>query len=157
FPNNDAGVRDLLFLNEGNDKHGHARFREVGRQVGLDPPPYDHSLGAVFMDVNGDGRLDLFVANDGDPNRLYLNEPGGPLGFHFVEVGRRFGVADRKASMGVAPGDYSGDGLPDLFVSNSRGQTHSVFRSHGRSFVDGRAAFLPAFGKNFTGWGDSWI
>ena len=70
YPTNHLGVRDLLFLNEGNGPNGHARFREVGRQAGLDPPPYDHSLGAVFTDLNGDGRLDLYVANDEDPNRL---------------------------------------------------------------------------------------
>jgi len=157
FPNNYAGVRDLLFLNEGNDKHGHARFREVGPQVGLDPSPYDHSLGAVFIDVNGDGRPDLYVVNDGDPNRLYLNERGGPLGFHFADVGRKLGVADRNAGMGVAAGDYSGDGRPDLFVTNSRGETHAVFRSQGTSFVDGRPAFLAPFGNNFTGWGVSWV
>ena len=45
----------------------------------------------MFTDVNGDGRPDLYVANDLDPNRLYVNEPGGPLGFHFVEEGARGG------------------------------------------------------------------
>src|SRR5262249_2389737 len=71
FPSNSPGVRDELFLNEGN-RH----FREVGTQVGLDPKPYSHGLGAQFIDVNGDGRPDLYVANDEDPNQLYLNEPG---------------------------------------------------------------------------------
>ncbi len=52
FPTNHLGVRDLLFLNLGNGRDGRARFREVGRQVGLDPAPYDHSLGAVFTDAN---------------------------------------------------------------------------------------------------------
>ena len=81
YPTNHLGVRDELFLNLGNK-----RFQEVGRQVGLDPKPYDHSLGAVFTDANGDGRPDLYVANDEDPNRLYLNKPsGGPLGFQLVD------------------------------------------------------------------------
>jgi len=108
------------------------------------------------VDVNGDGRLDLYVANDLDPNRLYLNEPGGPLGFHFVEAGTRWGVADPGAGMGIAAGDYSSDGRPDLFVTNSRGQTHAVFRSRGASFVEARSAFAAALGGSFTGWGDSW-
>ena len=83
YPTNHLGVRDLLFVNEGNGRDGHAHFREVGRQAGLDPRPYDHSLGAVFTDVNADGRLDLYVANDEDPNRLYLERarPPAPLGF----------------------------------------------------------------------------
>ena len=75
YPTNHLGVRDLLFLNEGNGPNGHARFREVGQQAGIDPAPYDHSLGAVFTDLNGDGRLDLYVANDEDPNRWYVNVP----------------------------------------------------------------------------------
>src|SRR5207302_10291368 len=149
FPSNHQGVRDELFVNEGNGKNGRARFREVGAQVGLDPAPYDHSTGAVFFDVNGDGRPDLYVANDEDPNRLYLNEPGGPLGFHFVDVAREQHVADTNAGMGVAEADVNRDGKPDLFVTNSRGQTHAFFESRGRSFVAYRV------GRNLTGCGDS--
>ncbi len=59
--------------------------------------------------------------------------------------------------MGIAAGDYSGDGRLDLLVSNSRGQTHAVFRSRGDSFVNGRSAFAAAFGGSFTGWGASWV
>jgi Na+-translocating ferredoxin:NAD+ oxidoreductase RnfD subunit len=154
FPGNYPGVRDELFLNEGN-KH----FREVGVQAGLDHAPYDHSLGAVFSDFNGDGRPDLYVANDEDPNRLYLNEPGGPLGFHFVDVAKRTKVADTNAGMGIAEADYNGDGRPDLFVTNSRHQTHAVYGSANKllRFNDVRAEFAPAVGANLTGWGDSWV
>jgi Na+-translocating ferredoxin:NAD+ oxidoreductase RnfD subunit len=158
YPANHLGVRDLLFLNEGNGSNGRARFREVGRQVGLDLPPYDHSLGAVFTDLNGDGRLDLYVANDEDPNRYYVNEPAPtPLGFRLVDRARSFGLADPNAGMGIAVGDYNGDGRPDLIVTNSRGQGHAVFRSSGEAFANGQAAFASAFGTNFTGWGDSWV
>jgi hypothetical protein len=157
YPTNHLGVRDLLFLNAGNKPDGRARFREVGRQVGLDRPPYDHSLGAVFTDLNGDGRLDLYVANDEDPNRYYVNVLAGGLGFRFEERATSLGLADPNAGMGVADGDYSGDGRPDLFVSNSRGQTHAVYRSAGPTFADARPAFAAAFGTNFTGWGDSWV
>ena len=158
FPTNHLGVRDLLFLNEGNGRDGRARFREVGAQVGLDRAPYDHSLGAVFTDVNGDGRLDLYVANDEDPNRLYLNVPvRGGLGFHLEDRARSEGVADGNAGMGIADADVNGDGRPDLFISNSRGQTHAVYRSRGRGFADVRKVFAAAFGRNFTGWGASWV
>ena len=59
---------------------GARSFREVGEQAGLEPAHVEHGLGAVFTDVNGDGRPDLYVANDEDPNRLYVNDPspGGP-------------------------------------------------------------------------------
>ncbi len=162
FPTNHLGVRDLLFLNQGNSANGHARFREIGRQVGLDTR-VEHGLGAVFTDVNGDGRPDLYIANDADPNRLYLNEPiTGGLGFRFVERGQSNGVADRNAGMGVAAADYNGDGLPDLFVSNSRQQAHGIFRSRspgagGPAFADARSDFAPAFGSSFAGWGTSWV
>jgi hypothetical protein len=146
FPTNHLGVRDELFLNLGG-----GRFREVGRQVGLDPAPFDHSLGAEFLDANGDGRPDLYVANDEDPNRLYLNEPGGPLGFRFVDRARAYGVADANAGMGIADsGGY-------LFVSNSRRQTHAVYRREGTGFTDVRRAFASALGPNLTGWGDSFV
>jgi Na+-translocating ferredoxin:NAD+ oxidoreductase RnfD subunit len=170
FPTNHQAVCSELFLNEGNGPNGRARFREVGGEAGLPRSHCDHSLGAVFTDVNGDGRPDLYVANDEDPNRLYLNElyPGGVnadplhLGFRFREVGHEYGVDDPNAGMGVAAADYNGDGRPDLFVSNSRGQTHAVYRSRptaagGPPYADARADFAPAFGTNFTGWGDSWV
>jgi Na+-translocating ferredoxin:NAD+ oxidoreductase RnfD subunit len=157
YPTNHLGVRDELFLNEGNGPDGHARFREVGRQAGLDRPPYDHSLGATFTDLNGDGRLDLYVANDEDPNRFYANLPAPGIGFRLVDRARQTGLADRNAGMGIAEGDYSADGRADLFVTNSRGQTHAVFRSRGSSFADARPAFAQALGTNFTGWGDSWV
>jgi hypothetical protein len=157
YPTNHLGVRDLLFLNEGNGPGGRARFREVGRRVGIDRAPYDHSLGAVFTDLNGDGRVDLYVANDEDPNRYYVNVPARGLGFRFVDRAGSARLADRNAGMGIAAGDYNGDGRPDLLVTNSRGQGHAVFRSLGASFASGQAAFATAFGTNFTGWGDTWV
>src|SRR2546423_11117668 len=170
FPNNYAGVRDLLYLNTGRDKHGRSRFREVGVQAGLEAARFDHSLGAVFSDFDGDGRPDLYVANDGDPNRLYENVawPGGRkadpagLGFRFEERAAGAGVADPNAGMGVAAADFSGDGLTDLFVSSSRGQGHAVYLGRppvvaGSSFGDARASFAAAFRRTFTGWGAAWV
>jgi ASPIC and UnbV/FG-GAP-like repeat/NQR2, RnfD, RnfE family len=158
YPTNHLGVRDELFVNLGNGPDGRARFKEVGRQAGLDPKPYDHSLGALFTDLNGDGRLDLYVANDEDPNRYYVNEPAStPLGFRFVDRAQGAHLADRNAGMGIAEADFSGDGRPDLFVSNSRGQGHASFRSGGTGFASARPLFASAFGTNDTGWGDSWV
>jgi len=154
FPNNVSGVRDLLYLNVGRDRHGHSKFREVGVQAGLEAARFDHSLGAVFSDFDGDGRPDLYVANDGDPNRLYQNVawPGGRkadpagLGFRFEERAAIAGVADPNAGMGVAATDFNGDGRTDLFISNSRGQGHAVYTGQpplpsGSSFRDVRTAF----------------
>jgi hypothetical protein len=150
FPSNYKGVRDELFLNEGN-----RRFKEVAASVGLDPKPYGHGLGAEFLDVNGDGRPDLYVANDLDPNALYLNEPGGALGFHFVEAAAARGVADSNAGMGIAGGDINGDGRADIYVTNSRGQGNAAYESAGARFNDVRKQF--GAGVNPTGWGDAWV
>ena len=170
FPNNFKGVRDLLYLNVGRDRAGRSRFREVGVEAGLESARFDHSLGAVFSDFDDDGRLDLYVANDGDPNRLYQNVawPGGSkadpsgLGFRFEERAGSAGTADPNAGMGVAVADFSGDSLADLFISNSRGQGHAVYVGRpqvasGSSFADVRAGFASAFGRTFTGWGVSWV
>jgi len=172
FPTNHEGVRDLLYLNEGNGPDGRARFKEVGVQAGLDPAPYDHSLGAVFTDVNGDGRPDLYVANDEDPNKLYINVPiaGGAkadpagLGFRFVNEAQKDGVADKNAGMGVAAGDYTGNGRQDLFITNSRHQAHAAYEAtapadgRGVSFLNTQSVFNKALGGRSTvGWGDSWV
>ena len=168
FPSNYRGVRDLLYLNNGNDKHGRATFREVGVQAGLEATEFRHGLGALFTDYNGDGRPDLYVANDEDPNQLYENIPwpGGAaadpagLGFRFEERATAEGVADPYAGMGIASGDYNGDGRLDLFVSNSRREPYAVYR-HGAApgtpaFHDGRAALRSAYAGS-AGWGASWV
>src|SRR5919201_108705 len=60
--------------------------------------------------------------------------------------------------MGGAVEGYSGDGRPDLFVTNSRGQGHAAFRATaGPRFANAQPAFAPASGANGTGWGDSWV
>jgi len=162
FPTNYQGVRDLLYLNEGNGANGRAHFKEVGVQAGIESSHFRHGLGSTFTDVNGDGRPDLYVADDADPNQLYINVKGGPLGFHFVEEGKQFGVDDKNAGMGVAETDYNGDGVPDLFITNSRGQPHAAYES---KLVNGEPAYTPEmakFGKALArkatvGWGDSFV
>lgn len=127
FPNTYVGMRDLLFLNEGNG-FGRPTFREVGIEAGLEAVNFEYGLGALFSDFEGDDDLDLYVANDTKPNRLYDNVPwpGGVaadplgLGFRFEDLSGRAGVADPNAGMGVAAGDFDGDGMEDLFVSNGR-------------------------------------
>jgi Na+-translocating ferredoxin:NAD+ oxidoreductase RnfD subunit len=168
FPTNYRGVRDLLYLNEGNDSHGRARFREVGVQAGLEATRFRHGLGAEFTDYNGDGRPDLYVADDEDPNQLYENVrwPGGApadpegLGFRFEERGAAEGADDPYAGMGIASGDYNGDGRLDLFVTNSRREPYAVLpRRKGAgspAFREGRSAFRTAYAGS-AGWGASWV
>jgi Na+-translocating ferredoxin:NAD+ oxidoreductase RnfD subunit len=165
FPTNLVGVRDLLYLNEGNGPKGHARFREVGIQAGLEASAFSHGLGATFLDVNGDGRPDFYVANDEDPNQLYVNVPwpGGAradpagLGFRFENRASAAGVADPYAGMGVAVDGARGGPL-DLFVTNSRQEPSAAFaRESSSSFSNARPDFDPALGSDFAGWGDSFV
>ncbi len=154
FPTNVAGVRDLLFLNEGAK-----RFREIGVAAGLESANFRHGLGAQFVDVNGDGRPDLYVANDEDPNQLYVNVPwpGGAkadpagIGFRFEDRATAQGVADPFAGMGIA----SQNGT--LLVTNSRGEPTAAFQQSGSTFANARSAFDPALGTGFAGWGVSWV
>jgi Na+-translocating ferredoxin:NAD+ oxidoreductase RnfD subunit len=165
FPTNLVGVRDLLYLNEGNGPNGRARFREVGIQAGLESSGFSHGLGASFLDVNGDRCPDLYVANDEDPNQLYVNVPwpGGAkadpagLGFRFENRAANSGVADPYAGMGVAVGG-GGSGPLDLFVTNSRHEPSAAFsRTSAAKFSTAQPDFGPALGANFAGWGDSFV
>jgi Na+-translocating ferredoxin:NAD+ oxidoreductase RnfD subunit len=159
FPSTYMGVRDRLYLNLGPDRNGRSRFREVGEEAGVETGRLEHGLGVVFTDVNGDGRLDVYVANDTDPNRLYVNVAvPGALGFRLREAARAADVGDQLAGMGVAAADFNRDSRPDLFVTNSHRQLHGVFASAARrgSFVDARPTFAGAFDTRFAGWGVAW-
>ena len=165
FPTNLVGVRDLLYLNGGNDPKGRARFREVGVPAGLEASSFSHGLGATFLDVNSDGRPDLYVANDEDPNQLYVNVPwpGGVkadpagLGFRFENRAAASGVADPYAGMGVAV-DGGGSGPLDLFVTNSRHEPSAALaRTTRSSFSNVQPGLDRALGTDFAGWGDSFV
>jgi hypothetical protein len=160
FPTNVTGVRDLLYLNEGA-----GRFKEVGVQAGLEASSFRHGLGATFTDVNRDGRPDLYVANDEDPNELYVNVPwpGGAsadpagLGFRFEERASAAGVADPYAGMGVAASVGPGGRL-GLFVTNSRNEPSAAYvQTATDAFASARRRFDPALGTGFAGWGATWV
>ena len=167
FPNSFLGLRDLLFINEGLDHTGRARFREVGELAGLKTSEFEYGLGALLSDLDADGDLDLYIANDTNPNRLYMNIPwpGGKaadpagVGFRFEEVGGAVRVDDTHSGMGVAGGDYDNNGLFDLLVTNMGNQVHSVYRNQSTgqdlAFQDFSGLFNLE-GIESTGWGSSW-
>jgi hypothetical protein len=167
FPGTHRGRRDRLYLSEGRVA-GRVRFREVGERAGLEVAGFEYGLGVVLADLDRDGDLDAYLANDTNPNRLYENVawPGGAaadpagLGFRFEERAAPAGVADPGSGMGVAAADADGDGRLDLFVTNARRQEHAVYRSRPPdeqepSFDDVRGALGPSF-TGSTGWGVTW-
>ena len=162
FPNTFAAEPDLLLLSQGAASGNRPGFVDVAADVGIEQTQVDYGLGAVFSDVDRDGDLDLYVANDTQPNRLYLNESAASaeLGFRFEDNGAAAGVADDNAGMGIALGDYDRDGLPDIVVTNMAEQGHNVFESQGGTpplFTSAVETLgLDEIGQYHTGWGTAW-
>ncbi|MCB8959287.1 MAG: CRTAC1 family protein [Ardenticatenales bacterium] len=156
FPQDFLGLPDHFYVNNGD-----RTFSDVTVDVGLTRE--ERGLGALFSDFDGDLDLDLYIANDGHPNRMYLNEPdGGPAGFHFVDISINSGTGDSGSGMGIAGGDYDGDGRYDLLVTNWNTELNALFRN---TFTgQGEPTFLystarigiAGLGNNMTGWGTAW-
>jgi hypothetical protein len=131
-PNVYNGVPDILYSNNGD-----GTFKDVSRAAGIYRPD-GKGLGVVFGDYDGDGWLDIYVANDSTPNFLFHNKGKGV----FEEVGLRAGVAvgidgQALAGMGTDMGDVDGDGLLDIIVTNLDRQTHNLYRNLGKGlFAD---------------------
>jgi enediyne biosynthesis protein E4 len=118
------GMRDMLFRNNGD-----GTFTDVTERAGIDASHY-RGLGVVSGDYNNDGKVDLFVANDAQPNQLYRNHGGG----RFEETALGAGVAvdedgRARAGMGVDFGDYDNDGWLDLTIGNFFGEPCSLYRN----------------------------
>lgn len=150
-----------LYINQGNGS-----FREAGPDAGLIP---GHGLGVLAFDADNDGKLDLYVANDGTGNFLYLNqgrEPGvrnqgSGIKIRFREAGKERGVAGSmhgraNGSMGIAAGDYNGTGRASLFVTNFQNQDHALYRNLGNGMFQNAelAAGLAALGDSNVGFGN---
>ena len=157
FPNTHKGERDLLYLSDGGQASS-VTFTEVASEVGIETWEPEYGLGAALTDVDNDGDLDLYVANDTNPNRLYRNDViEGGLGFVFTEIGSAAGVADENSGMGVAIADIDADGRLDTFVTNFGHQLHGVYLNRTADvvrFVDGLDRLgAPDLGSSMTGWG----
>ncbi|MCZ6697292.1 MAG: CRTAC1 family protein [Acidobacteria bacterium] len=118
---------DRLFRNTGG-----GRFTDVTKRAGLRMDPTGYALGAVWSDLDNDGDLDLYVANDSTPNYLYRNEGNG----RFAEVGTIAGVAYNEdgrtqSGMGVDAGDFDNDGQFDLLVTNFSHDYSTLYRNEG--------------------------
>ncbi|HEX8889230.1 MAG TPA: CRTAC1 family protein [Pyrinomonadaceae bacterium] len=137
-----------LYHNNGN-----GTFTDVSVESGIASSP-GKSFGVVATDVNNDGRMDLFVANDTMPNFLFINKGNGK----FEEVGLAAGVAYSDAGaprsgMGVDSGDYDGDGWLDLFVANIDQELFSLYQNqHDLTFNDQPGEIGPAT-RLLSGWG----
>jgi hypothetical protein len=110
----------------------------------------------VAADVDGDGRIDLYVANDQDPNFLFLNRGDSSFLDATADSGAGLNIAGRtSAGMGVDAEDVDGDGQPELFVTNFQEEYNTLFKNLGHgAFLDVTANFgLAVESLPWIGWG----
>jgi hypothetical protein len=155
-----------------NDGKGHFVnvTKEAGIRVEREDKDYGKGLGVIVLDVNGDGKPDIYVANDTSGNFLYINR-STPGHIHFDDVGMEWGVAVddhtvTNGSMGVDAADYNGTGWPSLWVTNYEKENHALYRNDGQ--VAGRPgqvnfqfstqeAGIARFGQPYIGFGTGFV
>ncbi|MFY9549930.1 MAG: CRTAC1 family protein [Thermoanaerobaculia bacterium] len=125
------GSVGVLYRNNGD-----GTFTDITRQAGLSHA-VGKGLGVVFVDVDLDGKPDLYVANDEVMNFLFHNLGGGRFEDISVASGTAFGLeGNPQGGMGTDAGDLDGDGLPDLVVANYEGETNEYYRNLGSGIFE---------------------
>ena len=118
------------------------------------------ALGVTTADFNGDGWIDLYIANDGQENQLWINQRDGTFKDLALVAGAAWSDPGKaKAGMGVDAGDFDDDGDEDVFVTNLSGEGHDLYVNDGTgTFEPGSAAAgLKHPSLPFTGFGTAWI
>ena len=148
------GLANALFHNEGN-----GRFRDVSAESGIGAFK-GKGMGVSFGDYDADGRLDVFVANDTQPNFLFHNLGKGK----FEEVGLAAGVAldangGTSSWMGGDFRDYDNDGREDLFITALNREGYMLFRNAGRRLFDpaSEKTGITRASLNWSGWSTGFV
>ena len=148
-PHTFPGQLATLWRNEGN-----GTFTDITSQSGINVP--GRGWGVIAADLTGDGRADVFQANDEEPNQLWVNQGDGT----FIDEALLRGCAlnalgSVEANMGVAIGDVRNAGELDVYVTHIGGETNTVWASQGEGlFADTTASSgMGLIDRSFTGWG----
>ena len=150
-----TGEPDHLFHNNGD-----GTFTDVSAKAGVADTHAYYGLASLFVDVNGDGKPDLLVADDSTPNYLYLNKGDGTFEDASFESGYALNEGGREtASMGIGVGDYRHSGLLDIYNTTFSDDYKPLYRN------DGDANFTDvSYQENiaectipFLGWGTSFF
>ena len=126
----DNGAANFFWRNDGNQK-----WTESAAAVGLDDNNHKFSMAAVWHDLDDDGDLDLYVANDFGRNNLYINDGQG----HFSDQAIALGADDIGAAMGVSVSDYDRDGDSDILVTNMFSSAGRRIATQSNRFMGGQA------------------
>jgi enediyne biosynthesis protein E4 len=149
-PQKFAGSPDRLYRNIGN-----AQFDDVSRHSGIASTPR-RGLGVICADIDGDGWTDVYVANDGQPNTLWINQRNGSFRDEAPTRGAAVNADGRpEASMGLATADINRDGWTDIFATHLSRESNTLYASVGRGAFQDRTvpSGLAADGINLTGFG----
>lgn len=152
--------RNLLYRNNGD-----GTFTERAKSAGVDNPA-GRSLSASWGDFDGDGWIDLYVANDVSDNAMYRNRGDGT----FEDVSHSAYVADYRGAMGLAVGDWDGDGDMDIFITHWIAQENALYSNlkaeyaqtgqtgKGMRFVDvADQVGLGQIALDYVGWGTAFL
>jgi hypothetical protein len=149
-----AGDTDSLFRNRGDGS-----FEDVSESSGI-RKAYGGALGVVAADFDGDRWPDIYVANDGVANQLWMNKRDG----RFINEALLAGVAVNKdgmpeASMGVDAADFDGDGDEDLFMTHLSRETNTLYINDGKGWFEDRTVAMGLANPSFayTGFGTAWF
>ena len=143
------GAGDTLYHNNGN-----GTFSDVSVKAGVSDPNGYYGLGVVCSDFDGDGWVDIFVANDATPNFLYHNNGNGT----FKDIGFISGTAvnengSEQACMGVTVGDYDHDGKFDIFATNFSQEYNVLYRGTGNNIFTDVSHTAGFVNQPYVSWG----